>query len=592
MSSTESLVHVWAVNDGEKIHRDDLSNPHRSGNSVWDGTRVRLFGARNETVAFQIIVEASTAIGGVTVDMSALTLHTDSACSIRNELRSPTDPNDYVGRRIEVFTQHYLYVAPELSTPPQWFYAPSAPPLQAAGWIPDALIPHEARAGFGGQPVAIAAGKNQGFWIDIYIPDDGTLIAGLYTGSVQVRVGPDAPAIVIPVELELHDFTLPQETHTKTMVYTSDVSAYFPMLDNATDALRKMAHRHRFDIVGSGVHGSAFDLDALERYKPYLTGDYYRTENGYEGPGQGVGEQLFPIGMYGASVLGHEPEEMQASAARWVDWFRHLQEEHGWRGTYFLYLIDEPRPDKFDWIRRQCESIKGSRGTNPNLPILTTRTPVEELADSIDIWCVPFLRPEEKETADRKGQPIWFYNGYRPSHGSVILEGEAVDLRVNAWVKWKHDVDVYFLWHGTHWRHNHQGPRGRAPQNVFGYPVTFMYVNENPDDEFYGESGIHWGNGDGILFYPGRDPFYREQDRGINGPISSIRMKNLRRGIQDYEYMWMASEKGRREQVDAIVRQAVPRVLHEASRDHPVSWSPSGNDWDACRMQLARLITE
>ncbi|WP_158082104.1 glycoside hydrolase domain-containing protein [Paenibacillus ferrarius] len=161
---------------------------------------------------------------------------------------------------------------------------------------------------------------------------------------------------------------------------------------------------------------------------------------------------------------------------------------------------------------------------------------------------------------------------------------------MNSWIKWKHKMDLYFVWHGTHWRHNHQGPRSRTNQNVFGYPVTFMYVNTNPEDEFYGETGIHWGNGDGILFYPDHDPYYREQDRGVQALLSSIRMKNLRRGIQDYEYIWLAASLGKQEQVDQLVRTALPRVLHETDRTHSITWSPYGNDWDDYRKKISDLI--
>src|SRR5215212_12208130 len=49
---------VWAVNDGEKVERDDLNNPNKRGNSAWDGRKIKIFGARNEVIAFQVIVEA------------------------------------------------------------------------------------------------------------------------------------------------------------------------------------------------------------------------------------------------------------------------------------------------------------------------------------------------------------------------------------------------------------------------------------------------------------------------------------------------------------------------------------------------------
>ena len=49
---------VWAVHDGEKVKRDDRQNPNKARNAVWDGTRIKLVAARNEIVAFQVIVEA------------------------------------------------------------------------------------------------------------------------------------------------------------------------------------------------------------------------------------------------------------------------------------------------------------------------------------------------------------------------------------------------------------------------------------------------------------------------------------------------------------------------------------------------------
>src|ERR1044072_564855 len=56
--ATGSVRTVWAVNDGEKVERDDLNNPNKRENSAWDGQKVKIFGARNEIIAFQLIVEA------------------------------------------------------------------------------------------------------------------------------------------------------------------------------------------------------------------------------------------------------------------------------------------------------------------------------------------------------------------------------------------------------------------------------------------------------------------------------------------------------------------------------------------------------
>jgi hypothetical protein len=58
-------------------------------------------------------------------------------------------------------------------------------------------------------------------------------------------------------------------------------------------------------------------------------------------------------------------------------------------------------------------------------------------------------------------------------------------------------------------------------------------------------------NGEGMLFYPG-------EDAGIDGPITTIRLKNLRDGMEDYEYFTLLEKRKGKEAVDEIVRAAVP----------------------------------
>ncbi|PYQ51625.1 MAG: hypothetical protein DMF78_12995, partial [Acidobacteria bacterium] len=56
------VARVWAVSDGEKVERDDLASPLAARNSDWDGRTAHVFGARNEVIAFQVMVE-SDALG-------------------------------------------------------------------------------------------------------------------------------------------------------------------------------------------------------------------------------------------------------------------------------------------------------------------------------------------------------------------------------------------------------------------------------------------------------------------------------------------------------------------------------------------------
>jgi hypothetical protein len=54
-----------------------------------------------------------------------------------------------------------------------------------------------------------------------------------------------------------------------------------------------------------------------------------------------------------------------------------------------------------------------------------------------------------------------------------------------------------------------------------------------------------------MLFYPG-------MDAGIEGPVGSVRLKNLRDGMEDYEYFVLLEKLGGKEVVDELVRNAVP----------------------------------
>src|SRR5262245_56320245 len=61
---------VWANDGGDKVTQDDLRVSARAlnvTNSVWDGTQITLFGAKNEVVDFNLILEALNGSSNVSV---------------------------------------------------------------------------------------------------------------------------------------------------------------------------------------------------------------------------------------------------------------------------------------------------------------------------------------------------------------------------------------------------------------------------------------------------------------------------------------------------------------------------------------------
>lgn len=575
---------AWALGDGEKVFRNDDMHPDKNGNFIWDGKTIHLTGLYNEVLAFQIIVEVEKQ-GATGIELSV-------EAPVERKSRKVIGGNTLKygpAGTIEIFSQHYLQVND--STPPNWYYGSlAAQPEKMTGWIPDALIPVDAMPARGGFPLDVPAVsardkhfwnrslQNQGFWIDIHLPrDQQNFPAATYYGKVQVW---EKGRMVkeFPLEVTLLPYYLPDENRTNVWMYSGDVKMYFPELtrDDLDRMIKFEAHRHRINMEGGfEVNRSPFNREMMEKYKAYLDGSAFTPANGYHGPGEGKGERIFPIGMYGSEVMGNTKVDIQKQADLWVDWFRanapHI--------IYFWYIIDEPGKDVYPWIKERAEWVKSNPGPGKLLPIFTTTHYQEELADAIDIFAAYDGVDLEKLTASRQnGGDYWFYNGNRPRTGSTILEGTAVDYRVNSWILYKYGINEWFIWESTHWQHNHQGPKRHLHQNIFVDPLTFI------DQE------MDYGNGDGVLFYPGRMPFYPEQDRGLNELLPSIRIKNIRRGQQDAVIMGMVEQKYGREKVLQTINKVLPKAMSEVKMTDTVQWSQHGNDYDKVREELLKLL--
>ncbi len=499
---------------------------------------------------------------------------------------------------IEFFSQHYLQV--KNPTQSNWFYgSENSAPARMTGWIPDALIPSDALQGKGGFPLTIPPTKeqvyrhqniveimprkaslNQGFWVDLYLPRDRNYPAGIYKSELQVWANGKIFSR-IPVKIEILNAYLPDENHSNVWVYSSgmdELGAYFPGLNQKE--IRQMfkaeAHRHRIELVGGfNAHQSVFNDTILEDYKPYLDGSAYTPAYGYHGPGEGMKEKLFPIGMYGSQVLGTTKEKIQEESDKWALWF----EKNAPGVIYFKYMIDEPGPSQYSFINEQAGWIKSNPGPGKRLKTQVTTGYVEDIKDAVDIWdAYDGVEVERMEELKKEGKDYWFYNGNRPRYGSTILEGSAVDLRVNGWIKYLYGINTWFVWQSTHWTHNSSGPKASLQQRIFNEPLTFI------------NGHLDWGNGDGVLFYPGMMPYQEEENRGLNRIMPSIRLKNIRRGQQDFELLWLAENKAGRDKTEALARELVVKAMDEVDMNDKVYWPQNGDAYDAMRDRLLDII--
>jgi hypothetical protein len=417
------IASVWALDDGTKVKATETDHRLEAGNGVFDpaGPKITLFGARNEIVAFQVILEGgAAATGNVRVLL-------ESIGPIGNSGLTGEMDSYFIGRRIEIFLQHYLNVTTR-SHDLSWRPGSDAEPAGMDGWIPDALIPMDSADTF-----SVPASRNQGVWIDVFIPADTP--PGYYPGTLVVEVD-GSPAVQIPVELEVLDAVLPNVPTTKTMLFFSggdgDRDCMYarysddpwgdPFGQAETMRLRhyKLGRRHRITMfIGAG---DAPDAQIQER----ITGTAFSTASGYAGPGEGQGQDMCSIHTYGGTLTG-------AQASAWADWFS----QHGPGVEYFLYIIDEPGPGDFDYINQVALEAQP-------VPSFVTHEPAAGL--DVDIYCASSgaYSIAEARQAEAQGKRVWIYNGVRPHTGSFATDDVAVSPRVNPLIQYKYEIPRWF----------------------------------------------------------------------------------------------------------------------------------------------------
>jgi hypothetical protein len=627
-----SIAHVWANEGGDKVWRSELratNDPNSVINSVWDGTRISLFGARNEVVSFNLILEAPTADAtNVTVSLPALT--GPGGASITTRPASGDDLFNYVGRNIELFYVRYLQIKglsvdlayndyderhiPERCRRPYDEYG-----IGTGTWedrpchdkfYPEIAVPLELHT-----PFTITAGTNQAIWGDIYIPK--TAPAGVYTGTITITEN-GVTTWQVPTQLRVRDFTLPDLPTAKTMVFYSFenindryLGQEYPDPGTAayTESLRivdrhfQLAHRHKVSLIDGTLDTPA---DVNQTWIDRLSGALFTPARGYDGPGVGVGNNVLSIGTYGGwSWRNGTKADMWANTDAWVNWFD--SQAFTTPTDYFLYLIDES--DDYPRIEGWAAWMDENPGPGRRLMSMAT-IPLPEAMTNTPSLDIPtsgagfgITSEWENALAALRADPskhFWMYNGSRPGSGSFATEDDGVALRELAWGQYKKGAERWFYWESTYYVnfqcYGYYDPRSQT--NVFQQAQTFGCYSY--DDPSRGQAGWNYFNGDGVLFYPGTDTRFPTDSYGLKGPFASLRLKLWRRGIQDHDYLTLAATINPT-RTQEIVQQMVPKVLWEYDVDDPsdptwvrtdISWSTDPDDWEAARAELADIIEE
>jgi hypothetical protein len=596
--SAEAGLAVWAINDSvrvdpvrnqpfednQRLFPDGIRPGYKQSNLIWDGAarRITLKAARNETVAFQIVIErAGEMLSNVKVMPAELAGPNGTKISLEN---------------VDLFREWYVHVknpTKESYTLGTGWYADGL--LPCSRWTGN-LYPHTYVMPFDLPDPLNNVGKeqkSQAMWVDVYVPKSRDVTPpGKYTAPITISS--DQGRVELTLELDVWDFALPEESHLKPNIHTDTEINTFP--EEMELKYYQLLRKHRLSMYPLGyapelkISGTNVEIDWRKydaRLAKYLDGSAFTDKYGYQGPGYGVPMEYlvlpfdaYPMNLYkqarGIQLSGKEfkfyapwpvamPKQGPTPEYReiWKNAFRayqaHFDQHPAWDKTrllvYFLSL-----DEAYDNIARERMLYFGQLLKDSGAPRLQYRVDgwypketMERLQKVLNVIILG-LGGRDAATVDeikKQGVDPWFYTD------AAWIDGDGLKCRALSWIAWKLGAGSWTLWELDF-----------NSLRAWQYPETYEKQN-----------------GSGMLVYRG-------ETMGLDEPVPSIRLKGLRRGSQDYEYMWLLSQaKGGRE----MAGQAVNTTLHgsirgRASLGAPGMWVHDPDEWDRMRVKFGDAI--
>ena len=164
------------------------------------------------------------------------------------------------------------------------------------------------------------------------------------------------------------------------------------------------------------------------------------------------------------------------------------------------------------------------------IPTLTTAKIPQDPAVMKELnvdWNCPLTARYDLDAAERcraAGLQVWAYVCCSPRYpyANWLADDPLVEARVIWWQAYHQKMDGMLYWGLNIWgRANNKtmiDPEKDGPLLNFGITTEAVWADR-----------LH---GDGLLLYPGKD-----------GPIGSIRLANIRDGLEDYDYLSLLAER-------------------------------------------------
>lgn len=400
---------------------------------------------------------------------------------------------------------------------------------EAAGWYPDALIPfvdpvtaQPLQGELRAQPFNVKARRNEVIWIDVFVPRDAP--AGNYKS--QYTVSTQEGSISGIINFVLWDFTLP--------LRPSLGSSFLVWYDKKKETfIELLKHKLMPDAVPPDFQEELIRDYGLSAVRlPFFSGADYATCSMQPSP---------------------SPESFSARV-----------QEQNQDLMIYVYAADEISkcPNLDDDIKTWARNIRAAGAKH-----LIVMTPRPSLYDdgsgqsAADIWVIQADQMMDPTIAgyirqvQTQGDEIWSYTAlaWNPRAPKWAINFGAVNHRIlPGFINQLYGMTGLLYWQVDDWSDNpwYHIKRHNALSN---YP-----------------------SGEGMLMYPG-------DKVGLNGAVASMRLKWIREGVEDYEYIQILKSLGREDMAMNIIRS----VAQDWYR-----WHQDPRVLEVARQKLAQLILE
>lgn len=384
--------------------------------------------------------------------------------------------------------------------------------------------------------------------LDIHTPADAK--PGKYTGVVSIRQG-DRCLSKLNISLDVWNFTLPTKiglpnVHSLSLEL---YKIYYQTKEEPSDAIKRKYYdfmiEHRLNPTNLYVTGAIRPKPELRFLKEYAKRGMNAFNIGrIHSPGHRNTEAYFQRVMRELPDIDKTLKDMNLT------------------NEAFIYLTDEPPALHYPEIIRRANIINAT--TDIRLFAALNRsldTYPAELLDACDIICpVSYQSRDEVVAVKRKGKEAWWY---------IVGWGFNVDqiplrTRMFPWIAWWYNVDGVMQWIlNTQWRCDTIEP---------GLPPAQWKART-----------IGCSNGLGNYMYPGADGM----------PLPSLRLKNYRDGLEDYEYFLLLSKirKQNGSELSSEARNDIQRLLSLEDMVHgPENFCQDRDQLTSWRNAMGSLI--